>query len=161
MAFLFRKIMNLGRHGLVDYLATLVSSCAGFTEPRFRSRQFGRFRLQACHHALAFLLPPRERNANKETSLKLVGATRAARVPSVPKTGVQKLLYHAPIEKSPTQRGIRLGPARTSVGLPNPQGRLRGTSHGYSTHEHSFLSHLSFILHLPKHSSFQTKPQCV
>lgn len=30
--------------------------------------------------------------------VEMVGATRAARVPSVPKTGVQKLLYHAPFE---------------------------------------------------------------
>ena len=30
----------------------------------------------------------------------MVGATCAAQVPSVPKTGVQKLLYHAPIVKT-------------------------------------------------------------
>lgn len=41
---------------------------------------------------------------------------------------------------------IRLRPARTSSWFTQlPQGRLRGTSHGYSTHERSFLSHLSFI----------------
>ena len=44
---------------------------------------------------------------------------------------------------------IRLRPARyLKLVYPTPQGRLRGTSHGYSTHEHSFLSHLSFILHV-------------
>lgn len=35
--------------------------------------------------------------------------------------------------------------ANLKLVYPTPRGRLRGTSHGYSTHEHSFLSHLSFI----------------
>ena len=49
------------------------------------------------------------------------------------------------------------------AGCPTPQGRLRGTSCGYSTHEHSFLSHLSSILHVST-GAFQppiAKPQCV
>lgn len=35
--------------------------------------------------------------------------------------------------------------ANPKLVCPTPRGRLRGTSHGYSTHERSFLSHLSFI----------------
>jgi hypothetical protein len=42
------------------------------------------------------------------------------------------------------KRTIRLRPARNlKLVYPTPQGRLRGASHGYSTHERSFLSHLS------------------
>ena len=65
--------------------------------------------------------------------VEMVGATRAARVPSVPKTGVQKLLYHAPywnrisIMPFVTKVSCTLGGHIHSVGGIRPLCRI-GTS---------------------------------
>ena len=73
MAFLFRKVMSLeydmDSRNYSWWLATVLRKCyvTGFSSPPVGTY----FVLQACHQALAFLLPQQERNANKETSLKL------------------------------------------------------------------------------------------
>ena len=97
MAFLFRKVMSLGRHGLKELLLV-----AGNIFRKFYVQFVLNLQLADISFLRQDILPwlfccTTVREMPTKRHRKMVGATRAARVPSVPKTGVQKLLYHAPI----------------------------------------------------------------